>query len=277
MSRMIPAGRKIFLMGLNAPYSARGFDANAFARRVQDLLAPFAPRVALDPQVPVNPLAERWVEESFIRFNNRVDILAIGAIIVDGTFSMEELAAVLARAVRDAGAGTEVVAAAVAERMLSCDDSVFFSTDEFGGCCLTVNDPRDQMPRALAIPNPPSDPFVLRSRTTVRQGVAAQPVPSPIPPDSIPSTQAPTPTPTGSNAYSGDPEHPIIPDNKSDAISTTKLVVGGALAAVAVALTIAAVTVSLKAGKALPPPQTIAAPARAPSRRAPRRPARRGR
>lgn len=278
MSRLIPAGRKILLMGLNAPYSTRGFDPNAFARRVQDLLAPLAPRVALDPQVPVNPYAELWVEVSIIEHNNRVNIMATAAIVVDGTFTMEELARVLARAVRDAGAGGEVVPEALAERMLSCDDSPFFWNTEFGGCCLTVNLPANQTPRALTIPATPPDRFVVRGRTTVRQGVQPQPVPVPIEPDSIMPTLGPTPTPSGTGAYGGDAENPVIPDDRPVSEDRTRMIVGGALAAVALALTVGAIVATVsasRAAKALPPAREPAA-ARAPARRQ-SRPARRGR
>lgn len=210
MSNPAP-GRHTILVGLDAPFSTIGFDPDAYALRVQQLMAELAPHASLDPALPINPYAEWWQSAGIgSLLYTRFALMSAAAVFTDGTVSLERFATLFATAFRESGAGRQVVVAVLVANMLRCETVVTYSADEFGGCCIQAPLTPNVVP--LSIPGDRSG-YRLLTRTARPQGVQNQPVPSGIAPTSLSPVPTQTPRPSVTPAYSGTVDDPEIPQD----------------------------------------------------------------
>ena len=194
----IAPGRRVATVKINAPWAMRGFESDAFARRMHQLMTSYGRRAALSPDVPLNPAVRSWqstwVQEQFS--GERLVVTAAFDFVSDGSLTVEDLASTVANAFREAGAGSNVDAADLARRLASCSDPVVFLSNSFGECCLRTA-PREAATGPLEPPDIGSGFGVIRWSTrdtaSVVQGQRPSPVPTPVPPNSVDPNAPPTP------------------------------------------------------------------------------------
>lgn len=208
----LSAGRRTFLIGFDAPYATRGFDPDAFALRVQQLMAELAPHASLDPAVSINPYAEWWQSTGLgSLLYTRFAMMAAAAVFTDGTLPMERFATLFATAFRGSVPDASVVVVVeLAANMVRCETITMYTSNDFGGCCIQA--PLTPRVVPLSIPADRSG-YRLLTRTTRPQGVQNQPIPSPIAPTSLPPLPTQTQAPAVTPAYSGSADNPHIPDD----------------------------------------------------------------
>lgn len=230
----------------------RGFSPDAFAMRMHALMIEvFGRSTVLAPNAPVNPAVQTWRS---VTPGPRLWVARIAFAIVTSGTTTGAVADVVARAFREAGAGSDVDAADLARKLDEGDDAPFsWFTGPFGRVSMSFE-------RVAAAPSSVS-PEPIRASTveawqhaTVRQGERVV-VPDPVRPgSSTPApTQAPPPPPTDT-PYGGTPEDPVLPGDPGQPRpqpSAPSWAPAAALAAAAVLLLVVAVSVD--------PPAAVAA------------------
>ncbi len=188
---MIPGRKKVFTV-LGYPDEDRGFDPNLYPAEFKRVLGNVTGgRARLDPTVPVNPYVQTFRKRLV---HNRWEATITAVILVDQEIPDAMVNQVIAEAYKGSGAGRQVDARDLAQRLSLCATTSF--STRWGRACTTVTElPLVGGDTSPIIPRDRDTLFEPWAHTTVQNPnyMIGGPAPMPFPPQPAPPRPAPPP------------------------------------------------------------------------------------